>query len=102
MRVLRIVTTTFVIVGVVLLLSYPWLVGTMPADAASVHAKKLYATRMAFYVSTVAVVWFVAAASAILMVRRLRREFEEQSMQNLADLLTSIPEPKKKEPEGDV
>jgi hypothetical protein len=100
-RVLRIVTTLFVFLGVGLLLSYPWIVGFGPAADATDQAKKLYATRLALYVSSVAIVWFVAATSAILMVRRLRKEYEEQSLQNLADLLTSIPQPKTKEKQGD-
>lgn len=97
MRILRILTTLFVLIGLGLLFSYPWVVGKRPPDTATVEMKQLYATRLAVYVSSVLITWFVAATSAILMVRRLRREYQEKSLENLANLITSIPEPKRKD-----
>lgn len=99
MRILRILTTLFVLIGLGLLFSYPWLVGKRPPDAATLQAKQMYASKLALYVSLVLVAWFLAATSAILMVRKLRLEYREKSLENLAKLVSSIPEPKQKDSE---
>lgn len=88
---LRVVTTVLVLLGLALLFSYPWTVGVPPKQDASQRELADYATRMVVYVTVVSVCWLGAAISAALLARRIRQEYADQSLKNLADLLTSVP-----------
>jgi hypothetical protein len=92
-------TTILVVCGVLLVVTYPFTIGSVPAKTAPKQERAAYATRLAFFIVGVSVIWFGAAVSAFMLSRRLRREYEEESLQNLADLITSMPPPKNRKDE---
>ena len=96
--------TALVLLGFGLLLSYPWFVGAKPGRESAVEARERqarYAVRIALYVAAVSVTFFGSAVCAVLLARRTRERFVDESMKNLADLLAAVP-PKKKDDDGAV
>jgi hypothetical protein len=94
MRLLRVLMTVFTLVGLGVLVSFPWFVGTKPAGHEGLAA---YGTRFGAYIVLVSVCFLFAAVFAVLLARKIREEYRQQSLKNLADLLTNFPSPKKGE-----
>jgi hypothetical protein len=78
-----------------LVLSYPFTVGAPPRANAVRSVKREYAIRLGVFAIAVPVACFGAATCAFLLSRRIREQYATEQLQNLADLLTSIPEAKK-------
>lgn len=89
MRRLQIATTVFVVLGVGILLSFPWTVGSTPEAGASDQAKADYAVRLLVFFAASGISFVIAALLAMILVRRIRGEYREQLVSNLADLLAT-------------
>lgn len=99
MRAFRLLMTLFTVVGLCVLVSFPWFVGARPAGTEGLVA---YSARFAAYVVLLSVSFFLAAVFAVLLAREIRKEYREQALKNLADLLTNFPSSRKSEDaEGD-
>ena len=83
---LKLLTTTFLILGLILLGGWPWIVGPVPKGQGK-HALAEYATRFGIYVIVALLVWFVTALLAVMVARRARQEYREEAIENLQDLL---------------
>ncbi|MER3413714.1 MAG: hypothetical protein C4341_05665 [Armatimonadota bacterium] len=99
MRSLQVATTLFVVAGIGALLSFPWTVGATPGADATAQAKADYAVRLLIFFAFAGACFIIAALLAMILVRRIRGEYREQLVSNLADLLTAPP--KKKEDSGE-
>jgi hypothetical protein len=100
-RRLKIVTTALFVFGLGTLLSYPITVGSAPKRGAELTVRKAYAIRLAVFFGAACASLLGAATGAMLIARRLRREFADRSLQNLADLLTAEVEGKPTESVND-
>lgn len=83
---LKIFTTGFVILGVLLLLSYPVLVGPVPKGEGR-QALAEYALRFGLYVIGSLLVWFTTAVLAVIAARRARQAYREEAMENFQHLM---------------
>jgi hypothetical protein len=71
------------------LLSYPLTVGAPPHREETLKARKQWALRLATYAAITSAAFLGAAVGAVLILRRKRDEFAEESLHNLADLLSA-------------
>lgn len=84
---LKIATTALLLCGLALLVSWPWIVGPRPAPDAPKSEVVRYARRFVYYTGGTILVFCSTAFLAILMARRARREYREESRRNLEELL---------------
>jgi MFS superfamily sulfate permease-like transporter len=84
---LRVATTAFFILGLVLLLAWPWIVGARPSAEASKPEQVAYAVRFVTYISGLLLVFFTTSICAWLLARKRRMEFQKESLDNLKDLI---------------
>lgn len=80
MRRLKILTTIFLVVGIAILLSYPFSIGPSPAADAGKTEVRAYLTRLTLYFGASAFAMLGAAFFAALIVRRTRIEFAEKKL----------------------
>lgn len=80
---LKVLTTIGVIVGVGLVLSWPWVMGPRP-DPTEENKRAVadYAMRLLVYFGATALVWLGVAILALIMVRQARKQFvvEEKAL----------------------
>ena len=86
MRRLKFITTLFLVLGIVILLSFPFTVGPRP-DAADKKETKKYLTRLTVYFGASTFSMLAAAFCATLVARKTRIEFAEKKISNLESLL---------------
>lgn len=101
MRRLQVATTLFLVLGIGTLLSFPWTVGATPEAAASAQDKADYAVRLLIFFSVAGVCFILAALFAVVLVRRIRGEYREHLVSNLADLLSTPPTTKENDERSD-
>lgn len=83
----RVLTTVFLLLGLMLLLSWPWFVGSQPPAAAPNAERLAHAWRFAIYFGALLLVFLMTAIFAWLTVRKQRRDYREQAMQNMQSLI---------------
>ena len=85
---LKIVTSTFLIAGLLLLAGWPWLVGPMPkASETGKRAMQEYAVRFGIYIIVVLLVWSVTAILAIVVARKARQNLRDEALENFQHLV---------------
>jgi hypothetical protein len=89
MRRLKVLTTIFLVLGICVLLSYPFTVGGSPADGASKSDIKAYLLRLTIYFGVSTFAMLSAAFCATLIVKRAKAEFAEKKLNNLEELLSA-------------
>lgn len=89
MRRLKVLTSLFLILGVCILLSYPFTVGAAPADGSPKADVKAYLVRLTTYFGASTFAMLAAAFCATLIVRRAKAEFAEKKLNNLEELLSA-------------
>jgi hypothetical protein len=89
MRRLKILTTVFLVLGLCILLSYPFTVGAAPADGSSKTEVKSYLIRLTTYFGASTFAMLAAAFCATLIVKRAKVEFAEKKLSNLEELLSA-------------
>ena len=84
---LKIATTAFLLFGLALLASWPWVVGPRPAHGAPRVEIAGYATRLMAYMGGTILSFVTAALLAIFVMRRAREAYRSEAKHNLAELL---------------
>ena len=85
---LRILTTFFILFGMILTFGFPWLLRTRPHNANRV-ALEHYSVLFGSYLIITMLCFVAAAVCAVLMVRQVRDSYRQQSRQNLEELVES-------------
>lgn len=86
---LKIWTTACFLTGTALLVGWPWIVGAKPEENAVKQELARYGIRVLMYFGLTATVFLVTAILALLVMRRTRQEFLEESGKNLQGLIES-------------
>lgn len=86
---LKIWTTACFLTGIVLLVGWPWIVGAKPSDTATKQDLARYGLRVLMYFGLTATIFLVTAILALIVMRRTRQEFLEESGKNLQGLIES-------------
>ena len=84
---LKVLTTTFFVFGVLMLLAWPFVIGPQPDPELGKTALADYALKMAVYIFVLSVAWMAAAVCAWLLTRRLRRELAGRQVENMEGLV---------------
>ncbi len=84
---LKVVTTALLLFGVVLLITWPWMLGVRPAADAPEPERLRYLLRYGLYFLALIITFFAAGLGGFLIARRQRAEFREEAMDNLAHLI---------------
>lgn len=84
---IRTVTAALMITGIVLLVSWPWLIGPRPPRGAPRIELRDYLYKMSAYVFVLLVILIVTAFCAYLIVRQQRKEYEVAVRENLKQLI---------------
>lgn len=100
MQRLKILTTVFLVLGLSILLSYPFAVGASPAEGADKSEVKAYLVRLTTYFGASTFAMLAAAFCATLIVRKAKREFAERKLSNLEQLLEAQAEVLRKKTDG--
>ena len=91
MRWLKIVTTGLLVAGLGLLIAWPWIVGPRPVGAAKTEAERKelarYGLKALSYFAVTTSAFLGAAAGAVLIIRRTRREFVDHEKQIVRGLV---------------
>lgn len=83
---LKVLTTGLVLLGVGLMIAFPFLLGARPGPQEKLELAR-YGSRLLTYFLLTCSVWIGAAACAIVMVRRTKREFMTTQRENLRELV---------------
>ena len=89
MRRLKVLTSLFLILGICILLSYPFTVGMAPANGSPKPEVKAYLIRLTTYFGASTFAMLAAAFCATLIVKRAKVEFAERKLNNLEELLSA-------------
>src|SRR5687767_13286747 len=89
MRRLKLLTTLFLVLGLCILLSYPFTVGVAPPEGSPKADVKAYLIRLTTYFGTSTFAMLAAAFCATLIVKRAKREFADKKLSNLEELLSA-------------
>lgn len=75
--------------GFAAFVSFPITVGAPPKKSEPFAVRKQFAMRLTIYFTVVSFSLLGAAFCATLILRRVRREYAQRSLENFADLLTA-------------
>lgn len=85
MRFLKVLTTTFFVFGVGLLLAWPWLLGAKPTTGRKELAEWGIKALLYFLFTTLA--FLASAFGAWMIMRRQRQEFIAEAKENMQNLV---------------
>ncbi len=84
---LKVLTTAFLVLGLLLMLAWPIVVGPRPDRGADRVLQARWGQRVLLYFGATAGTWVVVAGLAWLTVRQARREILELERQNVRSLI---------------
>lgn len=84
---LRIFTTAMLAACALMLLFWQSLVGERPGSAAPLEVNKAYAIKFAMTMGVLVLFLVLSGVGAILILRRTAREYREQQMHNMRELV---------------
>jgi hypothetical protein len=85
---LKAAATFFLILGIAMLVAWPWIVGAQPdVKESGRRALEEYVVRFGIYIIAVLFVWFVTAVLAIMVARQARNAYREEAMLNFQQLM---------------
>lgn len=84
---LKVLTTTLLIAGVLLMLGWPLIVGQRPSKGTSKVVVARWGVRSLVYFGATSGVWLSVAVSAWLLARQTQRDFLNQEKKNLNELI---------------
>ena len=84
---LKVLTTTLLIAGILLMLAWPIAVGARPKPEAPRKVVALWGQRVIIYFGVTSSVWLSTAMSAFLLARQSKRDLIEQERENLKSLI---------------
>ena len=87
---LKVVTTAFVVIGLLLLIGWPFFLGERPGDEATRLARAEFASRLLIYFAVTCFVWLSAAFCAVMLMRQTRKEFLEEERDNVKELIEGM------------
>ena len=93
---LRGVTTFFLVLGLFLAFAFPWVVGPKPHSHAELGP---YSVKFGIYVLALLACFIAACICALLLVRRAREAYREESRRNLEFLIESSLRTHQKKPD---
>lgn len=91
MRTLRILTTVSLLIGMGLMVSLGVLMVQRPTADAPKAELKAHARGMAYHIVGILASLTTSATCALLMFRKIRREYSEEQLKNLVDLVATMP-----------
>ncbi len=83
---LKVLTSAFVICGLVMVFAMPYVLGQKPPDAEKLELAN-YGARVLLYFGLTCFVWIGAAACSVILLRRTRLEFLEEQGDNIKSLV---------------
>ena len=111
---LKTLTTLFIVIGVLLALSFPWVVGPTPpllhrksamattiltpAQRSQLLVEKKYSLRLGLYLTSLLVCFVAASICAVILARKVRLAYQEEARQNLEFLIESSLRTHQKQP----
>lgn len=84
---LKVLTTTLVVAGLLLMLAWPLVAGSSPGKAATRAERVYWGRKLLIYFTVTASVWVCVAGSAVMLARQTRREFLKAERDNLQALI---------------
>lgn len=81
---MRALTTALLVLGLCLVAAWPWVLAAKPSG---VRELQVYSVWFGIYLTSMFTAFLGAAAFAILVARRARRQYFEESKQNLQELI---------------
>ena len=93
---LRGVTTFFLVLGLFLAFAFPWFVGPKPQSHAALGP---YSVKFGIYVLALLACFIAACICALLLVRKAREAYREESRHNLEFLIESSLRTHQKKPD---
>lgn len=84
---LKVLTTALLITGVLLMLGWPFIVGSRPPRGTPKPEIARWGVRSLVYFGATSGVWLSAAVSAMLLAKKTKKEFLDQERKNLKDLI---------------
>jgi heme/copper-type cytochrome/quinol oxidase subunit 2 len=82
---LKIVTTVFFLIGLVMLGAWPWAIGAQPQADKKLRLEWLL--RASEYFIALMVVFFITAVLAWMVARRQREAYQQEKLDNLKQLI---------------
>lgn len=83
---LKVLTTTFVIFGIGLLVGFPFVMGERPSGEDQVELAR-YGARVLGYFGLACLSWIAAAFCAVLMMRRAKNEIADEQRENMKSMI---------------
>lgn len=87
MRRVKIFVIASVMAGLVMLLVWPWVVGSRPPRNAPRKELAGYGMKLSVYLGLSCLPWLMAAGGCILWIRQTRREFVDREKDNMRELI---------------
>lgn len=84
---LKLVTTVLFVLGVAMLLGWPFLMAGRPEEGANRKEIARFGLKMLTYFGFTAATFLATAICALLLVRRAKSEFRQQASENLRGLI---------------
>lgn len=84
---LRIATATLFLLGLTLLVAWPWVVGPKPGLNEPLRERKEYVVRLGIYFLVSIITFFSAALCAYFLSRRTRSQLRDEAKENLKELI---------------
>lgn len=83
----KVLTTTLLIFGIILLLAWPFILGAKPGPNSNPLRKAEWGKRVLVYFAATTSVWLCTAMSAFFVIRRSRIDLEQQAAKNIRFLV---------------
>ncbi len=84
---LKVLTTACLVTALVLMLFFPLLMTTRPGPSQPRLARRAFAVKCLSYIGLTIVVVAGAGAGSLLVMRQVRREYREQAMRNIKEMV---------------
>jgi hypothetical protein len=91
-RTLKIFTSIVLVIGVVMLVAWPTLLGPRPGAEAGLEVNRAYAYRFVAYISTLVGLLVLSGISSLLIMRRVSAEYREHATENMRSLIEAARE----------
>src|SRR5258708_4047457 len=111
---LKTLTTLFIVVGVILAFSFPWVVGptpklihrtpamargeSTPGQRSQLLEEKKFSLRFGIYLTSLLTCFLAASICAVILARKVRLAYQEEARQNLEFLIESTLRTHQKQP----
>lgn len=96
MRGLKLFTTIPLVLGLGLMVAWPWVLAARPPKGAPRARLESFGVWLTVYFSVTLVCFALAAAGGLLIVRAARREFATRRRENLDTLIEGLREDKRR------